>query len=273
MVSAGLGTSISLARGTWEKGRKAGLVEGDASAMATAALDALDIPAAPQGRAAPIPGGPILMEDLDRIGRHVDRAWGDGLVDLQAKQELAYLKECEAAIRQAAAERWTPERFRAHIGTISQEYGVRGWGAKAETWYKTLILNSAYNRGMLLAFAGTPAKRLFPYLAVVTRRDERVRASHALLDGFVARVDWPGWNRLTPPYDWGCRCRLFAISYEIAEAEGYKGDFPRGQQFFKAKRVKGEHGKTRQVRPGPPSGWVQPLQVFNNVLPLRGKRS
>jgi hypothetical protein len=203
MVSAGLGTSISLSRRTWDRGRKAGLVEGDVSSMASDALEALGIARESKSRAAPIPGGPILLEDLERIEKHVDRAWGDGLVDLQAKQERLYLQECEAVIRQAAKERWQPDRFRARIGAISEEYGVRGWGAKASTWYRTLILNAGYNRGMLLAFAGTPAKRLFPYLTVVTRRDASVRASHRLLDGFVAKVDWPGWNRLTPPYDWG----------------------------------------------------------------------
>jgi SPP1 gp7 family putative phage head morphogenesis protein len=247
------------------------LVEGEVSSMATTALDALGIGEASRSRAAPIPGGPILLEDLERIEKHVNRAWGDGLVDLQAAQERLYLQECEAVIRQAAAERWTPERFRARIGAISQEYGVRGWGAKASTWYRTLILNAGYNRGMLLAFAGTPAKRLFPYLAVVTRRDASVRASHRMMDGFVAKVDWPGWNRLTPPYGWGCRCRLFSISYEIAEASGYEGDFPRGQDFLKPKRMQDDDGKTRTIRPGPPIGWVQPLQVFNDVLPLRGK--
>lgn len=272
MVSAGLGTSISLARRAWDRGRKAGMVEGDASSMATDALDALGIAREPKSRAAPIPGGPILLGDLERIEKHVNRAWGDGLVDLQAKQEKLYLQECEAVIRQAAKERWTAERFRERIGSISEEYGVRGWGAKASTWYRTLILNSGYNRGMLLAFAGTSAKRLFPYLTVRTRGDESVRASHWLLEGFVARVDWPGWNRLTPPYEWGCRCRVFAISWEIAEAAGYTGDFPRGQSFFKPKKVKGDDGKTRTIRPGPPAGWVQPLQVFNDVLPLRGKK-
>lgn len=272
MVSAGLGTSISISRRAWDKGRKAGLVEGDASTMATAALDALEIPPAVKSRAAPIPGGPILLEDLERIGKHVDWAWGDGLVDLQAAQERLYLQECEAVIRQAAAERWTPERFRARIGAISEEYGVRGWGAKAATWYKTLILNAGYNRGMLLAFAGTPAKRLFPYLTIVTRRDERVRASHRLMDGFVARVDWPGWNDLTPPYGWGCRCRLFSISYEIAEGAGYTGDFPRGKAFLRARKTMDDDGQERRVKPGPPAGWVQPLQVFNDVLPLRGRK-
>lgn len=267
MVQAGLATSVSLARPLWRRAVAAGIVSGEPSSLATEALDAIGLPRNPASRAATLPG-PITLADLARIERHVDRAWGDGLVDLQAKQDAAYLQECAATIRTAAAERWTPERFRSRIGTISEDYGVRGWGSKASTWYRTLILNSGYNRGQLLAYAGTPAKRLFPYLTLRTRGDEAVRASHRLLDGFVARVDWSGWNTFTPPLDWGCRCKLLPISWEVADAAGYTSDFPRGKRFLSARKTRDDDGVTRKVRPGSPAGFAQPLQVFNDVLPF-----
>ncbi|MEO0628337.1 MAG: phage minor head protein, partial [Bacteroidota bacterium] len=49
---------------------------------------------------------------------------------------------------------------------------------------------------------------LYPNLKYVTAGDERVRDSHAAIDGAIYPVGDPFWDTHTPPIDWRCRCIL-----------------------------------------------------------------
>jgi SPP1 gp7 family putative phage head morphogenesis protein len=64
---------------------------------------------------------------------------------------------------------------------------------------------------------------VFPYWEYVSTRDDRVRDSHAALNGLIIPCDSPFWVDHFPPWDWGCRCevrpRTAAEAGEIA-AEG-----------------------------------------------------
>lgn len=44
--------------------------------------------------------------------------------------------------------------------------------------------------------------------------DDRVRESHAVLDGVTLPKDDPFWNRFYPPNGWNCRCQLIPIFEE-----------------------------------------------------------
>lgn len=56
-----------------------------------------------------------------------------------------------------------------------------------------------------------------PYWQYVAVKDSRTRASHLALHGKVYRYDDPIWERFYPPNDWGCRCRVRALSeYHLA---------------------------------------------------------
>jgi len=49
---------------------------------------------------------------------------------------------------------------------------------------------------------------VFPFWEYVTARDDRVRDSHAALDGIILPADDPFWDEHYPPWDWGCRCTV-----------------------------------------------------------------
>ncbi|WP_435135740.1 phage minor head protein [Formosa sp. A9] len=49
-------------------------------------------------------------------------------------------------------------------------------------------------------------KTRYPYLKYRTVGDEHVRDDHAQLDGFIAHIDDPIWDKIYPPNDWRCRC-------------------------------------------------------------------
>lgn len=52
------------------------------------------------------------------------------------------------------------------------------------------------------------SKRVLPYVRYITKRDERVRASHAAWDNLTLPVDDPFWQTHWPPNGWRCRCRV-----------------------------------------------------------------
>lgn len=67
----------------------------------------------------------------------------------------------------------------------------------------------------------------FPYWQYIAFGDNRVREAHQALDGVVLPQDDPFWEDHFPPWDWGCRCRVRAISpeeYDRLKAEDEKRD-------------------------------------------------
>lgn len=56
-----------------------------------------------------------------------------------------------------------------------------------------------------------------PYYLYRTAQDDRVRDSHAALDGIILPIDDPFWKTHFPPWDWGCRCEVIAISEADAQ--------------------------------------------------------
>ncbi len=96
-----------------------------------------------------------------------------------------------------------------------------------------------------------------PYIRYVTRRDERVRHSHAAWDNVTLPVGHPFWQTHTPPNGWRCRCRIVSMS----QAEYDKGLAPNGQALkTDAPEIvlvdwKDRWGNIRQIPAGIDPGW------------------
>lgn len=52
-------------------------------------------------------------------------------------------------------------------------------------------------------------------------KDSRTRTSHLALHGKIYRADDPIWQTMYPPNDWGCRCRVEALSEYAVQSRGY----------------------------------------------------
>lgn len=238
-------------------------MEGEPADLVTEALDAMGEPQSGRGERVAL-SGQVRRGDVNRIFKHVRRVWRDPMLDLQAQQDEAFLAASEEIVKSASLGKWGKDRFVATIDNLAQDYGLEGYGRHAKTWYRTVVLNASYNRGLLLALHGTPASRLYPFLVLRTVGDELVTDEHALLDGFVAASGWPGWKAYIPPLGWNCRCRLVFVSYSVAEALGWLGkEFPRGRGFLQPKKVKG-----RLVIPGRTPGFLPPLEIVDKALPF-----
>nr|DAY08782.1 MAG TPA: minor capsid component [Caudoviricetes sp.] len=60
-----------------------------------------------------------------------------------------------------------------------------------------------------------------PYWRYVAVKDSRTRTSHLALHGKIYRADDPIWQTMYPPNDWGCRCRVEALSEYAVQSRGY----------------------------------------------------
>lgn len=179
--------------------------------------------------------GQVRRVDVNRVFTYARDVLRGGLVDLQAKTlDAPFIADAEALLKEAALAKWGRARFAEEMDSLAESWGATNYRSSyANTWYDTIILNSSYNKSLRVAYAAEPTKRLFPFLAYRTVGDTRVRPEHAALDGFVARVDWDGWDRYTPPLGWNCRCRIVPVAYAIARELGWLGEeFPRGTTFL-----------------------------------------
>lgn len=55
-------------------------------------------------------------------------------------------------------------------------------------------------------------KDLFPYAKYNTQKDANVREAHKALQGFMAHLDDPIWDKIAPTKAWQCRCYLSTIT-------------------------------------------------------------
>lgn len=72
-------------------------------------------------------------------------------------------------------------------------------------------------------------KGTHPYIRYITKRDERVRASHAAWDNLTLPVDHPHWDTGYPPNGWRCRCRAMSMTQNEYDA----GHAPTGADLVK----------------------------------------
>lgn len=63
-------------------------------------------------------------------------------------------------------------------------------------------------------------KKQFPNLKYKTQGDDRVRDEHRQLEGVIAPIDSPFWQKYYPPNGWRCRC------YTVQTAEAPTRDIP-----------------------------------------------
>ncbi|AGH39010.1 hypothetical protein F543_5920 [Bibersteinia trehalosi USDA-ARS-USMARC-189] len=136
--------------------------------------------------------------------------------------------------------RWATEKAIAE-GTPEQEYiknlepmlkELGWWGKTVDENGKTVQLGSPRRLKTILRtnkstsyHAARYAEQMAnvdeqPYWQYVAVKDSRTRASHLALHGKVYRADDPIWQTMYPPNDWGCRCRVRALSEFALKKQG-----------------------------------------------------
>ncbi|MDP2548076.1 phage minor head protein [Oceanobacter sp. 4_MG-2023] len=135
---------------------------------------------------------------------------------------------------------------------------------RLKTIYRT-NLQTSYQAGRYQQQLDNAKDR--PYWQYIAIRDSRTRPGHRKFHGKVFRCDDPIWQWLYPPNDWGCRCRVRALTAKQVEqmgltvdsSEGHLitehidvGTNPRTGEVFEQQRTRYDDGKTK-LTPG--AGW------------------
>jgi len=158
---------------------------------------------------------------LDNLQRAANLS-GPDLDALRARYEVVAKESSEEAIKAAQEIMGAKAREIAASG-IGTKDGVRvlreamdsaGLGVQKshllETVYRTEF-QTAYSGARLQADEDPAIQEILWGYEYVTVGDDRVRPTHAALDGTRFEKDDPQWQKLAPPNGWGCRCSFVKI--------------------------------------------------------------
>lgn len=117
--------------------------------------------------------------------------------------------------------------FREEVEKLDAKYN----GTWLETEYNTAI-GSATTAARWTEFQ--KEKKYFPMLQYQTIGDDKVRESHAALDGVKKHVDSDFWKTYYPPNGWNCRCEVLQLpDAEAPETPEEKITRPGVQSMFR----------------------------------------
>ncbi|WP_336845216.1 phage minor head protein [Providencia rettgeri] len=139
------------------------------------------------------------LDILETIRAETDRAISQGITEHEFKQTLT---------PRLQAQGWWGKQV-----IVDSDGGAEvvqmGSPSRLSTIYRTNVA-TAYQAGRYQQqLASVETHPYWQYIAIL---DGRTRKSHAAMHGRVFRWDDPIWDKLYPPNDWGCRCRVRALT-------------------------------------------------------------
>jgi len=136
-------------------------------------------------------------------------------------QNLDIVHDVWRALDKAIEKGTTLEEFKRDVGdAIEQEWG-RADSARLETVFRQNV-QTAYSAGRYVQQTAPAIARRRPYLRFVALLDDRTTKFICRpLNGMVAAVDDPRWQRYYPPLHF--RCRSITQSLTAAQAEALGG--------------------------------------------------
>lgn len=139
------------------------------------------------------------LDILETIRAETDRAISQGITEHEFKQTLT---------PRLQAQGWWGKQV-----IVDSDGGAEvvqmGSPSRLSTIYRTNVA-TAYQAGRYQQ--QLTSVETHPYWQYIAVLDGRTRKSHAAMHGRVFRWDDPIWDKLYPPNDWGCRCRVRALT-------------------------------------------------------------
>lgn len=158
----------------------------------------------------------VRLDVLETIRTEQDRALAEGLTEREFKKTL------KPRLQKAG---WWGKQIIADSDGNAKEITL-GTVPRLGNIYRT-NLATCYQTGRYtqqLASVDT-----HPYWQYIAIQDGNTRGSHAAMHGRVFRWDDPIWETLYPPNDWGCRCRVRALTAAQVKALGLKVESSTGR--------------------------------------------
>lgn len=146
------------------------------------------------------------------------RAYAFTVTGLDVGDQMAKVRDHIQAVP-AGEKTW--EKARKEIAAeLADDLGGKASQRRAELLLRTHVFRS---------YAATRYRNLmqqvdvFPYWQYKTHGDGNVRPSHAALNGKIFPAGHEIWQRIFPPWDWGCRCIVVPLTKRSAEQVMQRG--------------------------------------------------
>jgi SPP1 gp7 family putative phage head morphogenesis protein len=142
------------------------------------------------------------------------RAYAFTVTGLDRFDQLAKVRDVIAAVP-AGEQTWAKAR-KEIAAELSEDLGGKVAQRRAELLLRTHVFRS---------YAASRYRRLmqqvdvFPFWQYKTHGDGNVRPSHAALNGKIFPAGHDIWQRIFPPWDWGCRCLVVPLTKRSAEKQ------------------------------------------------------
>jgi SPP1 gp7 family putative phage head morphogenesis protein len=146
------------------------------------------------------------------------RAYAFTVTGLDRFDQLAKVRDVIAAVP-AGEQTWAKAR-KEIAAELSEDLGGKVAQRRAELLLRTHVFRS---------YAASRYRRLmqqvdvFPFWQYKTHGDGNVRPSHAALNGKIFPAGHDIWQRIFPPWDWGCRCLVVPLTKRSADAVLQRG--------------------------------------------------
>jgi SPP1 gp7 family putative phage head morphogenesis protein len=103
--------------------------------------------------------------------------------------------------------------------SVVDELDAAGFGAGAERRATLLIRTHAFQAFQASNWETAQLDEDTTHIQYLATEDDKVRDSHLALNGLVLPKEDPFWDTHTPPWEWGCRCRIRAMNPDLVEDE------------------------------------------------------
>jgi SPP1 gp7 family putative phage head morphogenesis protein len=155
------------------------------------------------------------------LEQSLSAGWGKNIADIAYdKPDWAFAQNLRYNTAVFSAFKQNKEIQDAYKLLVDESGNARNWkqfyaeARKVSEQYNRVWLQTEYNQASQSAVTARKwqefqeNKDLYPNLKYITAGDERVRDSHAALDGKIYPIDHPFWDTYYPPNGWGCRCTV-----------------------------------------------------------------
>lgn len=146
------------------------------------------------------------------------RAYAFCVTGLDGFDQLAKVRDVIGAVP-AGEKTWAKAR-KEIASELVDDLGGKASQRRAELLLRTHVFRSyaaARYRNLIQQVD------VFPYWQYKTHGDGNVRPSHAALNGKIFPAGHEIWQRIFPPWDWGCRCLVVPLTQRSAEAVLQRG--------------------------------------------------
>lgn len=204
----------------------------------------------------------------DRFRRQIPRQIHGQVQTIAGIEEITVVRGIQQSLENAKADGLSFKQWQSSFDI--EEFKVLADHRK-RTIYSTYMA-AQRNLGVLEHAQDNKSRR--PYLRYNTVGDDRVRDTHAVLDGVTRPVDDPFWNTYLPPWDFNCRCDVTSLTARQSKIGGSRTTTtpgkPTGRGLTPPTVVR---ILRRSARPSPGWGMNKKNPLNNATRFFRGVRS